>query len=306
MKAAKNAFTLTELLVVVVVLGVLAAVTVPKFNRVLETRRTTEAESLMAAVRTEQEKRCTFEKPYAGTFDRIGDVISRNPSTTSTTKSATYTYNLEAHGMAAKSTRKDYALKILSYKDGRLCCSGAYCDSLNKDYPKCDALNVEVEGNCKAPACELDPTGCECNPNQCKCPAYSAAHCECTNTCVKECSAASKPSTTCNECGTRSVSCNTATGTWQTGTCSVASAGECKPVEKECPAASKPSSVCNTCGTRSVTCNTATGTWSTGACSVSSVSQCYVDKTCPAASKPDATCNECGTRTVTCDNATGT
>ena len=37
----KKAFTLTELLIVVMVLGVLAAVAIPKFSKVLETQKTT-------------------------------------------------------------------------------------------------------------------------------------------------------------------------------------------------------------------------------------------------------------------------
>ncbi len=50
MKCCKKAFTLTELLVVVIVIGVLSAVVLPKFSKVIETRKTTEAEELMAAV----------------------------------------------------------------------------------------------------------------------------------------------------------------------------------------------------------------------------------------------------------------
>ena len=50
----KRAFTLTELLIVVIVIGVLSAVTLPKFNRVIENRKVTEAEEMMSAVRTEQ------------------------------------------------------------------------------------------------------------------------------------------------------------------------------------------------------------------------------------------------------------
>ena len=64
----KKAFTLTELLVVVIVIGVLAAIVLPKFSKVMETRKTTEAEELMAAVRTEQERRCALDKPYATEF----------------------------------------------------------------------------------------------------------------------------------------------------------------------------------------------------------------------------------------------
>ena len=66
MQKKNKAFTLTELLVVVIVLGVLAAVAVPKFTRVLETRKTTEAEEIFAAVRTEQENRCVDGAGHSG------------------------------------------------------------------------------------------------------------------------------------------------------------------------------------------------------------------------------------------------
>ena len=48
----KKAFTLTELLVVVIVIGVLSAVVLPKFSKVIETRKTTEAEERPALVNT--------------------------------------------------------------------------------------------------------------------------------------------------------------------------------------------------------------------------------------------------------------
>ena len=60
----KKAFSLTELLVVVLVLGVLAAVGVPKMKQVLESRKTTEAEEVLSAVRSEQEMRCVMGKSY--------------------------------------------------------------------------------------------------------------------------------------------------------------------------------------------------------------------------------------------------
>ena len=48
----KKAFTLTELLVVVIVIGVLSAVVLPKFSKVIETRKTTETEERPARVNT--------------------------------------------------------------------------------------------------------------------------------------------------------------------------------------------------------------------------------------------------------------
>ena len=109
----KRAFTLTELLIVVIVIGVLSAVTLPKFNRVIENRKVTEAEEMMSAVRTEQERRCSLDQNYTTNFDSLSDVIASN-------NTKNYTYSLQSQGISAKSNSGDYTLKILSYEDGRL------------------------------------------------------------------------------------------------------------------------------------------------------------------------------------------
>ena len=124
----KRAFTLTELLIVVIVIGVLAAVTLPKFNRVIENRKVTEAEEMMSAVRMEQERRCSMDKNYTTKFSNLQDIIASN-----TTKN--YTYSLQKQGISAKSNNADYTLKILSYEDGSYCCEGDGCKKLNKNYP---------------------------------------------------------------------------------------------------------------------------------------------------------------------------
>ena len=110
----KKAFTLSELLVVVIVLGVLAAVAVPKFTRVLETRKTTEAEGMLSAVRTEQEKRCTLGDEYSVKFASLPVAASLQRSTEREAKSANYTYTLNGSGMQAQSSGKDYTIKMLS------------------------------------------------------------------------------------------------------------------------------------------------------------------------------------------------
>ena len=70
----RKAFTLTELLIVVVIIGVLSAVVLPKFTKVLETRKTTEAEAMMAAVRNEQEARCSISKNYTADLSKLASL----------------------------------------------------------------------------------------------------------------------------------------------------------------------------------------------------------------------------------------
>ena len=177
----KKAFTLTELLVVVIVLGVLAAVAVPKFSRVLETRRTTEAENMLSAVRMEQEKRCTLGKKYTGDFADISTVAYAKTGVAEA-KSSNYTYKLTTVGVEANRADSNYTLKIPSYKSGELCCSGEGCEALNKSYPDCATITVASD-ECAADACDL-------TPNTCACSTYASRHgCECSPS-VENCCAA--------------------------------------------------------------------------------------------------------------------
>ena len=101
----KRAFTLTELLVVVAI-GVLAAIVLPKFSKVLETRKTTEAENIMQAVRTEQERRCTLDKNYLANLSAMSDIV---PNTNTTH----YRYTGLTGGVTAQSKGSlDYQLQI--------------------------------------------------------------------------------------------------------------------------------------------------------------------------------------------------
>ena len=92
-KQNRRAFTLTELLIVVIVIGVLSAVTLPKFNRVIENRKVTEAEEMMSAVRTEQERRCTLDQNYTTNFSALSDVIA-----SANTKNYTYSLYVQFTG----------------------------------------------------------------------------------------------------------------------------------------------------------------------------------------------------------------
>lgn len=148
----QRAFTLTELLVVVVIIGTLAAAVLPKFTKVIETHRTLEAEHVMRVVRAEQEARCSSDKDYATNTTQL---ISWPKGT-----SSNFVYTLDSDGILAISRIKDYSLQMKSYLDGGICCSGSYCDSLNKSYPACDSYVEQKNTTCvgyEVPA-EKDPT----------------------------------------------------------------------------------------------------------------------------------------------------
>ncbi len=174
----KKAFTLTELLIVVIVLGVLSAVAVPKFSRVLETRKTTEAEHVLTALRAEQEHRCVLGKEYQLQTDRTETLADAK-------NGKNYTYSLTNTGAKATSA-KGYSIQMPSYKNGVLCCEGSYCNSLNKSYPSCNSVSVPQD------ECASSCSDCSCPEyaaeNRCACDAgYAAAHpCECANECSCE------------------------------------------------------------------------------------------------------------------------
>ena len=132
----KKAFTLAELLIVVLVLGVLATVSVPKMKKVLETRKTTEAENMLTALRTEQEKRCSLGQDYLTDKNQL-------PILAQADQSKNYTYQLTAAGASAISKNGNYTIQMRSYRDGTLCCDD--CDGLNKDYPKCPTTPIVDE-----------------------------------------------------------------------------------------------------------------------------------------------------------------
>ena len=272
----KKAFTLTELLVVVVIIGVLAAVVLPRFTKVLEARRTTEAEDIMRAVRTEQEARCMLDKNYTAQKKDLASFPVNEGNN--------YTYAFNTVGMEAESKNKNYTLKMKSYADGGICCEGADCNSLGKNYPSCASYVAVANIECAAegapepepepePECNLPTTKTEICPSPqdgtiyykldeatCK---YEEISRDCLDPAPEpECTGTEEQKISFVDCSTEKWRrCNN--GTWEEFNKTVIST-DCrhncgKPEEEQaCPQGTTGTQ------TRTITCNQSTGSWEAG------------------------------------------
>lgn len=227
----KEAFTLPELLVTVVVIGILAAVALPRIYNAAEQRKTTEAEEILAALRTEQEKRCVLDKRYITDFAVLPGILANE-------ESKYFRYELLPTG--AEAHRKGgygYVLRMPSYEDGRICCEDAKaCQRLRKDYPTCTDLTARADYR----------SGEECSP------VKKTALCQGPDT--RPCG--------CQEQGQQTRTCDPATDTWSDwGSCSIALTCDCSAVSGPRPAPQE--QPCPQGGTQSrgFSCDTLTGKW---------------------------------------------
>ena len=143
MSQKQRGFTLTELLVVVLMIGILSGMVLPKFTKMVDSFRMMEAEHMVLAVRGEQEQRCMLDKKYTQNPSRLRVVPSAVSVVGSTFSHGDFSYTLSSSGITALHTVKNYLLEMPSYTDGRICCDN--CGNLNKSYPSCaDLTNVST------------------------------------------------------------------------------------------------------------------------------------------------------------------
>ncbi|MBO4675161.1 MAG: hypothetical protein J5601_03635, partial [Elusimicrobiaceae bacterium] len=124
----------------------------PKYNKVLETRKTTEAEEILTAMREEEEFICMEKGFYESNLTRLNVTEGLNPVLNEPEKveSKYYKYGAVITGrlkdnepsISATSSDGGYDI-IIRLKDGSLSCVYhkpgdfvAACDNLSKDYPR--------------------------------------------------------------------------------------------------------------------------------------------------------------------------
>ena len=153
MRKDQRGFTLTELLVVVLMIGILGAMMLPKFTKLIDSFRVMEAEQMMVAIRAEQEKRCVLDKKYTQNPARLTVVPTAVAVQNNVFSHGDFEYTLGNEGMQAVNTVNNYTLELPSYTDGRVCCDN--CQDLNKNYLTCAELtNTSITPNYHAAADE--------------------------------------------------------------------------------------------------------------------------------------------------------
>ncbi|OED40593.1 hypothetical protein ACH42_16000 [Endozoicomonas sp. (ex Bugula neritina AB1)] len=68
----QNGFTLIELMIVVVIIGILAAVAIPSYQQYVRESRRTDAYSALTNVAAEQERFFTYDNRYSALINEVG------------------------------------------------------------------------------------------------------------------------------------------------------------------------------------------------------------------------------------------
>ena len=145
---------MAESLAVIIIIAALSAFVLPKYRKMWETQKTNEADAVLHIVRLEQELRCVMGKPYA-TLEQLSALV---PSLS--TKNFTYTQGADGKSLIATSNGAyTYQLKMLSYRDGRICCTGQDCSKLNKNYLQCGNITAVQAPECQATPVTLTEAG---------------------------------------------------------------------------------------------------------------------------------------------------
>ena len=254
MKITKKGFTLTEVLVVVLIISVLAAIVYPMYTKSITRSRAIEAINLLEMVRNKQLQKFARDQKYYTDLSKIGQLTSDSSAATvdgEKLKINDYTLSLDPVKNCMRAEYKKGSTEFTfsaSYEKSGLGCTGSICSSFGSVTSTADQV-------------------CGCNITCSGGFTKDAASCSCTcSACVKDgqCVPAylDKPlSESCGNGGTRSRTCTPSCDGGDCGEWGLCGSQTCDPALK--PSETK---ACEYCGiqTRTVTCNQNTGVWTSG------------------------------------------
>jgi type IV pilus assembly protein PilA len=110
---AKQGFTLVELLVVIVIIGILTAVALPNFMNQSAKAKQSEAKQYVSAINRAQTYRRSYTSTFAANFEELA-IGTMTGTTSSNTSAFIYSMTGDAESGTAYATSRDSALKSYS------------------------------------------------------------------------------------------------------------------------------------------------------------------------------------------------
>ncbi|WP_428897409.1 prepilin-type N-terminal cleavage/methylation domain-containing protein [Parelusimicrobium proximum] len=166
----KRGFTLLEIAVVVVIIAVLAALSVPVYQKSVERSKAAEASTILNKIRSEQEKLAAFNNgSYATTFSQLKPVVQGNKSTGDTLETRNFIYSLKQSGgvsyaEAKPKSKYDYTVRTGSYGTTNMCADGTDAGIVKSLFKGCDTVCDEVSKNlCTGSGGSFDSSTCSCS-----------------------------------------------------------------------------------------------------------------------------------------------
>ncbi len=319
----KKGFTLTEVLVVVLIIGVISAIAYPVYTKSINKSRAVEAINLLEMVRNKQITNFARTGEYLPDFSQIGQLTADSEQEVQTDGGKILTIGgkyelamnsatncMSASYVPSKGKPASFTFSS-SYETSGLGCDGDICKTfgnivggassvcncgttkcnsplvLNQKTCSCECLLACSEGGCHAKnQAKTETRACGNGGTQTR---YCPESCDACNASWGPCTGQScegDSSAICNNCGTKTRVCNNTTGQWGPWSGCVGSKTDTSP----CPSGYT--------GSQSRTCtNDVWGEWNTAGCTKNPI-ECSGEAT--------AACENCGTKTRTCDKTTGT